>query len=164
MSEQNSSKLNYFPRLLIHRANMYIEWIPSLIFCTSIFLHWVKNIYWVDSICQGQSLSLGTHREQVTCSLLLYSVGGKEIINKSIISQSVKIWGKVSYTNVNEDNGEPEWRYLLYNGHQEKALLWTYELRSSAEKEPRLWRFWNVSCRYRLIQTNPDPGTQVEWL
>ena len=78
----------------------------------------------MDSICQGQSLLLGTHRKQVTCSsLLLYSVGGREIINKSIISQSVEIRGKVSCTKVNEDNREPEWRYLLYNGSQEKALL-----------------------------------------
>ena len=35
-------------------------------------------------------IAVGTHRKQITCSLFLYSVGGREIINKSVISQSVK--------------------------------------------------------------------------
>lgn len=150
MTEQNSSKLNYFLRLLIHRANMYIEWIPSLIFLSHAHFSSLDQKYLLSGFyVPGTVTAVGTHRKQVTCSLLLYSVGGKEMINKSIISQCVKIWGKVSYTNVKEDNGEPGWRHLFYNGSQEKALLWTYELRSSAEKQPPLWRFWNGSCIYR---------------
>ena len=147
MCERNSSKLGYFPRLLIHRAIMYIERIPSLILLSHIHFSLLGQKYLLSEFYMPGT-AVGTHRKQVTCSLLLYSVGGREIINKSVISQSVKFWGKVSYTNVKEDNWEPRWRHLLYNGGQDKALLWTHELRSSAEKQSPLWRFWSVSCRY----------------